>query len=161
MNEILKENHKNYQHDRRLQQLLRVLEDKDYWSEKRSFTSAAQDSSYKGFVTNMKVAIIDGRRITDKMNKAMKNIVIRYLNNKDPKRMKVKNRRSELLLVKINIVHESLLKAGYSSDYTSSTINFLNSVTKQAKIRGTITNRQKLALNKMYKRFNKRIERNG
>ena len=175
---ILKKNHKNYQHDRRLQQLLRVLEDKDYWSEKRSLAyspNAAprgcilayslpainEDSSYKGFVTNMKAAIIDGRKITDKMNKAMKNIVIRYLDNKDPERLKEKSKGTELLLEKIEKVGTSLSKAGYSSDYTSGALNFLNSVMKQAKIRGSITDKQKLALNKMFKRFNKRIERNG
>tara|TARA_Y100000310_G_scaffold179722_1_gene179689 strand:+ start:1158 stop:1682 length:525 start_codon:yes stop_codon:yes gene_type:complete len=164
---ILRKNHKNYQHDRRLQQLLRVLEDKDYWSEKRSLAyspNAApinEDSSYKGFVTNMKAAIIDGRKITDKMNKAMKNIVIRYLDNKDPERLKEKSKGTELLLEKIEKVGTSLSKAGYSSDYTSGALNFLNSVMKQAKIRGSITDKQKLALNKMFKRFNKRIERNG
>ena len=119
---ILRKNHKNYQHDRRLQQLLRVLEDKDYWSEKRSLAyspNAApinEDSSYKGFVTNMKAAIIDGRKITDKMNKAMKNIVIRYLDNKDPERLKEKSKGTELLLEKIEKVGTSLSKAGYSSD---------------------------------------------
>jgi hypothetical protein len=109
----------------------------------------------------MKAAIIDGRKITDKMDTAMKNIVIRYLNNKDPERIKKKTKDIELLLEKIEKVGTSLSKAGYSSDYTSGALNFLNSVMKQAKIRGSITDKQKIALNKMFKKFNKRIERNG
>jgi hypothetical protein len=160
---ILRKNHKNYQHDRRLQQLLRVLEDHDYWSNmfKPPPYITEKGSSYKGFVSDMKAAIIDGRKITPRMASAIKNIIIRYLDTNDPKRIKKKTKGIELLLEKINKVGASLSKAGYSSDYTSGALNFLNSVTKQAKIRGTITNRQKLALNKMYKRFNKRIERNG
>ena len=139
---------------------MHVIKDDAHWVGNDSFSHGSR-STYLEFIVDMKKAIIGGRKITSRMEIAMRNIVIRYLDTNDPKRMKVKNRRTELLLVKINIVHESLLKAGYSSDYTSGTINFLNSVTKQAKIRGAITNNQKLALNKMYKRFNKRIESNG
>ena len=160
-NEILKKNHSNYRHDKRLQQLMHVLKDDAYWSgnDRNSFNHGSR-STYLEFIVSMKKAIIGGRKITSRMEKAMKGIVIRYLDTNDPARIKKKDRRTELLLEKISKVGIILTKAGYSTEYTSSTLNFLNSVTKQAKLRGSITYRQKLALNKMYKRFNKRVEKN-
>ena len=59
------------------------------------------------------------------------------------------------------MVKEVLHKANYHETYVWRSEDFLGSIEKQIRDRGTLSSKQKLALNKMYKRFNKRIETNG
>ena len=49
----------------------------------------------------------------------------------------------------------------YEKSFEYGAEDFLNSVETQVKIRGTLSVKQRKALNKMYKRFKKRIEKSA
>ena len=105
----------------------------------------------------MYVAIISGRKITDKMLKAIHNIMKRS----SPEELEKKRLETERLLFKLNLVKEVLHKANYHETYVYRSEDFLDSIEKQIRDRGSLSPKQKLALNNMYKRFNKKIEKYG
>ena len=105
------------------------------------------------FTIDMYVAIISGRKITDKMLKAIHNIMKRS----SPEELEKKRLETERLLFKLNLVKEVLHKANYHETYVYRSEDFLGSIEKQIRDRGTLSQKQKLALNNMYKRFNKRV----
>ena len=65
------------------------------------------------------------------------------------------------LIPKLNKIRYSLFRCGYTEHYERNSEYFLDSVEKQILRKGTLTINQRKALNKMYKRFNKRIELNA
>jgi len=109
------------------------------------------------FTISMYVAIISGRKITDKMLKAIHNIMKRS----SPEELEKKRLETERLLFKLNLVKEVLHKANYHETYVYRSEDFLDSIEKQIRDRGSLSPKQKLALNNMYKRFNKKIEKYG
>ena len=109
------------------------------------------------FTVDMYVAIISGRKITQKMLNAIHNIMKRS----SPEELEKKRLETERLLFKLNLVRESLSKANYHNTYNGRSAEFLNSIEKQIRDRGSLSPKQKLALNKMYIRFNKKIEKYG
>ena len=70
-----------------------------------------------------------------------------------------KRLETERLFSKVNLVKEALYKCNYDEYYESRSEDFLGSITEQVRDRGNLSPKQKLALNKMYKRFNKKIEK--
>ena len=107
------------------------------------------------FTISMYVAIISGRKITDKMLNAIHNIMKRNsIPELDKKRIE-----TERLLSKLNLVKESLHKANYHETYAWRSEEFLSSIESQIRERGSLSGKQKLALNKMFKRFNKKSEK--
>ena len=107
------------------------------------------------FTISMYVAIISGRKITDKMLSAIHKIMKRNTPNELEKR----RLKTERLLFKLNLVRESLNKANYHNTYNGRSAEFLNSIESHIHERGSLSPKQKLALNKMYIRFNKKIEK--
>jgi len=57
------------------------------------------------------------------------------------------------------MVQKLLYECNYERSYEYGAEDFLNSVETQVKIRGSLSEKQKKVLNKMYKRFKKRIEK--
>ena len=109
------------------------------------------------FTQDMYIAIIGGRTITKKMLQAIHNII----KNNSPEELEKKRLETERLLSKLNLVKESLHKANYHETYVYRSEDFLDSIEKQIRDRGSLSPKQKLALNNMYKRFNKKIEKYG
>ena len=64
-------------------------------------------------------------------------------------------------MIKIKLIKDILFDAKYSAEYESGSEYFLNSVGEQVKTKGSLTLKQRQSLNKMYKRFKKRVEKNA
>lgn len=105
------------------------------------------------FTISMYVAIISGRKITDKMLNAIHKVMKRN----SPEEIEKKRLETERLYYKVNLVQEALYKCKYDSYYESRSEDFLGSIVGQIRDRGSLSPKQKLALNKMYKRFLKKI----
>jgi len=139
---------------KKIKQLDHIIKDHDYLS---------VGYSYRGFILDMQHALLSGRKITPKMESAITKIVINYTkylkNEKDPNFKAARLDFIENSLAKLNFLKRLLIKAKYSKSYEEGTIIFLNSISEHVKERGSLTLKQRKALNKMHKRFNKRIEK--
>ena len=129
---------------------------KTYNKEYKELKFLVETKKANDFTISMYVAIISGRKITPKMLKAIHNIMKRN----SPEELEKKRLETERLLSKLNLVKESLHKANYHETYVWRSEDFLDSIEKQIRDRGTLSPKQKLALNKMYKRFNKKVTLN-
>ena len=129
---------------------------KTYNKEYKELKFLVETKKANDFIISMYVAIISGRKITPKMLKAIHNIM------KTNSRAELEKKRLETvrLLSKLNLVKESLHKANYHETYVWRSEDFLDSIEKQIRDRGTLSPKQKLALNKMYKRFKKKVVNN-
>jgi len=109
------------------------------------------------FTMDMYIALINGRKITPKMLQSIRKIILR---NSPEFRTKI-TIEAKRLIPKLNKIRYSLFRCGYTEHYVSNSEYFLDSIEKQILRKGTLTLNQRKALNKMYKRFNKRIEQNA
>ena len=134
---------------KRKDQLDHILKDESYW---------VNDNGYKGFVADMYDKVSKGYRLSEKQETAITNAVKTYakffFKKNDP------GHRDELVQ-KVRMVQKLLYECNYERSYEYGAEDFLNSVEKQAKSRGTLSVNQRKALNKMYKRFKKRIEKSA
>ena len=126
---------------------------KTYNKEYKELKFLVETKKANDFIISMYVAIISGRKITPKMLKAIHNI----MKTNSPAELEKKRLETERLLSKLNLVKESLHKANYHETYVYRSEDFLDSIEKQIRDRGSLSPKQKLALNNMYKRFNKRV----
>ncbi len=145
----------------------KVLESTKKSQEKAAYNKKTYNKEYKelkflvetkkadDFTVDMYVAIISGRKITPKMLKAIHNIMERS----SPEELEKKRLETGRLLFKLSLVKEALNKANYHDTYVWRSEDFLDSIEKQIRDRGTLSPKQKLALNKMYKRFRKKSEK--
>ena len=129
---------------------------KTYNKEYKELKFLVETKKANDFIISMYVAIISGRKITPKMLKAIHNIMKRN----SPEELEKKRLETERLLSKLNLVKESLHKANYHETYVYRSEDFLDSIEKQIRDRGSLSPKQKLALNNMYKRFNKKVINN-
>ena len=129
---------------------------KTYNKEYKELKFLVETKRADDFTINMYVAIITGRKITDKMLNAIHNIMKRS----SPVELEKKRLETERLLFKLNLVKEVLHKANYHETYVYRSEDFLDSIEKQIRDRGSLSPKQKLALNNMYKRFNKKVIKN-
>jgi hypothetical protein len=146
--------HKNFQYDRKFQQLKVILADKNYWPEGNSDTGP---NGYKHFVSNMKDAINSSRDITPKMHKAIYDIVTRYIGATDPVKVQERNKRIETINDKLDVVKNALKNAQYLKSTEYGGISFLDSIAQQVSRTGKLSIKQKEALNKMHVKALKRI----
>ena len=134
---------------KRKDQLDHILKDESYW---------VNDNGYKGFVADMYDKVSKGYRLSEKQETAITNAVKTYakffFKKNDP------GHRDELVQ-KVRMVQKLLYECNYERSYEYGAEDFLNSVETQAKSRGTLSVKQRQALNKMYKRFKKRIEKSA
>lgn len=130
---------------------------KTYGKEYRELKFLVESKKADEFTIKMYVAIISGRKITEKMLNAIHDIMKRNTPNElEKKRLEI-----ERLNYKVGLVKEALYKCDYDEYYESRSEDFLGSITEQVRDRGTLSPKQKLALNKMFIRFNKRIKKNA
>lgn len=127
-----------------------ILKDKTYLPH--------DSSSYRGFIADMKTAVDTGRYITPKMFTAINKIIKTYHDWKDPNKSVQKRTDRERIFRKLNRLRNRLEGANYSADYVERTKLFINSIEQQATWRFSITDGQMVALNRMYKKFNRRIK---
>ena len=137
---------------KRKDQLDHILKDKSYW---------VNDNGYKRFVADMHDKVSKGYSLSEKQETAITNAVKAYakffFKKNDPDN---KNKMDELVQ-KVRMVQKLLYECNYERSYEYGAEDFLNSVERQAKSRGTLSVNQRKALNKMYKRFKKRIEKSA
>ena len=105
----------------------------------------------------MLIALLSGRKITSKMEDSISNIIKRN----DPKYRAERLEWLETILPKINLLKTMLEKTFWKSTYKSNALYFIESVEDQAKNRLSLTKKQSEALNKVYKKMNKHLEKNA
>tara|TARA_Y100001951_G_C11191995_1_gene212093 strand:+ start:99 stop:695 length:597 start_codon:yes stop_codon:yes gene_type:complete len=141
---------------RRIKQLNYIINDKDY-------IPVESVNSYHGFIRDMYLAMIGGRKITPKMELAITKIVRVYAKHlkkeNDPVYRKTKSDFIEESVSKIHMIKRLLYRANYTDGYKSRSEYFLQSVENQVMTKGKLSVKQRKALNSMYKRFEKRIEK--
>ena len=150
---LVKENADKY--SRQIQQLDHILKDSSFLT----------DGEYRDFIVSMYKALVNGRNISVKMESAIQNIISRYAKwfkqENDSEYQARKNIYVNESMTKIKLIKDMLFDAKYSTEYESGSEYFLNSVGEQVKKKGSLTLKQKQSLNKMYKRFKKRVEKNA
>ena len=107
------------------------------------------------FTSDMLVAIVSGRKITEKMQNAINGII-----KKESPDAKFK-RESWLhsVMPKLMMVKEQINNTDWSDGYKGGSINFMESIIAQAKNRKTLTKKQMEAVSNMYVRIKKNIEK--
>ena len=142
---------------RRIEQLKVIVEDEKYIPKENI-------NSYHEFIFSMYGALVTGRKITPKMESAITNIVKAYAKrlkeNNDPKLRKQKLDYTENTISKLSMIKRRLDECNYTRGYTHEKLYFLESIEKQVYSRGSLSIKQRKALNGMYTQFTKRIEKN-
>ena len=134
-----------------------LLNKRVYNKEYKELKFLVETKKADDFTINMYVAFVAGRKITKKMLQAIHNIIKRNsFAELEKKRLEI-----ERLIPKVNLVREVLHKANYHETYVWRSEDFLDSIEEQIHRWGNLSPKQKLALNKMYKRFNKKIANNA
>ena len=128
---------------------------KTYSKEYKELKFLVETKKANDFTISMYVAIITGRTITKKMLQSIHKVI--KINS--PVEMEKKRLEIERLIPKVNLVREALHKANYHDTYVWRSEEFLDSIEEQVHRWGNLSPKQKLALNKMYKRFLKKSEK--
>ena len=108
------------------------------------------------FTSDMLVALISGRKITPKMEDAINNIIKRN----SPEEQFKRDEWVEKVVPKMLMVKEMISETTWTKAYSHGAWGFMDSVIKQAKTRKTLTKKQMEAVNKMYHKVKKNIEKN-
>jgi len=138
---------------RRIEQLKVIVEDESY-------IPKGSSNGYHDFVKSMYLALITGRKITPKMESAITKIVKSYSKTLNPEYRKEKLDYTENTIAKLNMIKRRLDECNYTRNYTSEKLWFLESIEKQVYSRGSLSIKQRKALNKMYTQFTKKIGKN-
>ena len=138
---------------RRIEQLKVIVEDESYIPKGGS-------NGYHDFVKSMYLALISGRKITPKMEASITKIVKSYAKHIDPEYRKQKLDYTENTISKLNMIKRRLDECNYTTGYKNSSLYFLDSIEKQVHSRGSLSIKQRKALNKMYTQFTRKIEKN-
>ena len=126
-------------------------------------TDFYMNDSYKEFVQSMHNAI-GTRKVTKKMEISMDKIVSGYKKWLNDDKKLTRYERKEYVdsaVAKIYLIRTLLAACGYTRSYVVRSEEFLNSVVKFVKNSGKLSIKQRKALNQMYKRFKKRVEKKG
>lgn len=137
---------------KRKQQLDHILKDKSYWVGKGS-------GSYKDFVADMHSKLSKGHSLSEKQEYAINNAVSKYAKYFFSKNDPDNKKKTDELIQKVRRVQKLLYECNFERSYEANAEDFLNSVETQVKSRGTLSAKQKQALNKMYMRFKKRLKK--
>ena len=108
------------------------------------------------FTSDMLVALVSGRKITPKMENAINNIIKRN----SPEELRKRNEWVEKVVPKMMMVKEMISETTWTKAYSHGAWGFMDSVIKQAKSRKTLSKKQMEAVNKMYHKVKKNIEKN-
>ena len=131
-----------------------------YKSEIRSLVEIINTQTKAGvpvnqFTADMLLAMRSGRRITDKMEQAINNIIKRN----QPEFIETRNKWVMSVVPKIDLVIERLKYTSWTEGYRANSLHFLKSIRNQAKSRMTLSDKQMSAVTKLYKRIEKNIEK--
>ena len=140
---------------RRIKQLQVIIEDDSY-------IPKGSTNDYHDFIFSMYRALVQGRKITPKMGISITKIVKAYSKrlkeNNDPKLRKQKLDYTENTISKLNMIKRRLDECNYTRNYTAEKLYFLESIEKQVHSRGSLSIKQRKALNKMYTQFEKKLK---
>ena len=134
---------------RRIEQLDHILMDNTFLT----------DGSYREFVVSMYKALTSGRKITPKMESAITKIVKSYAKTLNPEYRKERSDWTENTIAKLNMIKRRLDECHYTRSYTADKLWFLESIEKQVYSRGSLSVKQRKALNKMYLQFEKKLKK--
>jgi arginine decarboxylase-like protein len=143
----VKENQKLF--GRRIEQLDHILKDNNFLT----------DGGYREFIVSMYKALTSGRKITPKMESSITKIVKSYAKHIDPEHQKSRLDYTENTIAKLNMIKRRLDECNYTRNYTSEKLWFLESIEKQVYSRGSLSIKQRKALNKMYLQFEKKLKK--
>ena len=146
-NKQVKENQKMF--GRRIKQLDHILKDNTFLT----------DGGYREFIVSMYKALVSGRRITPKMESAITKIVKSYAKHINPEHQKGKVEYIEKTLVKIDKIRSLLFECKFSPDYSYGKEMFLDSIETQVRRRASLSQKQRMTLNKFHIQFTKRLEK--
>ena len=138
---------------RRIKQLQHIIKDTSYIPE-------GSTNGYHEFIFSMYKALIHGRKITPKMESAITKIVKAYSRTLNPEYRKNRLEYVDNTIAKLNMIKRRLDECNYTTGYKNSSLYFLDSIEKQVHSRGSLSMKQRKALNKMYTQFTKKIEKN-
>ena len=137
---------------RRIEQLKVIVEDESY-------IPKGSSNGYHDFVKSMYLALISGRKITPKMESSITKIVKSYSKTLNPEYRKNKLDYTENTISKLNMIKRRLDECNYTRSYTNDKLYFLESIERQVYSRGSLSIKQRKALNKMYIQFEKKLEK--
>ena len=146
----VKENQKLF--GRRIEQLKVIVEDESY-------IPKGSSNGYHDFVKSMYLALVNGRKITPKMESAITKIVKSYAKTLNPEYRKERLDWTENTIAKLNMIKRKLDECHYTRSYTADKLWFLESIEKQVYSRGSLSVKQRKALNKMYLQFEKKLKK--
>ena len=109
-----------------------------------------------GFTSDMLVAMQSGRKITPKMEDAINNIIKRN----SPEELYKRDDWLATVLPKLIMVKEQIKYTDWIDGYSSDSVIFMESIIKQAISRKTLSEKQMLAVSKLYVRIKKNIKKN-
>ena len=135
---------KNIEHNkkefgRRIEQLDHILMDSSFLT----------DGGYRDFIGSMYQALVTGRKI-----------VKTYAKTLNPEYKKDKLDYTENTIAKLNMIKRRLDECNYTTGYKNEKLYFLESIEKQVYSRGSLSIKQRKALNGMHTQFTKKIEKN-
>ena len=141
---------------KRIKQLKHIIADDSY-------IPKGSTDSYHEFIFSMWQALVTGRKITPKMESAITKIVKSYAKrlkeNNDPEIRKQRLDYTENTIAKLNMIKRKLDECNYTRNYTNDKLYFLESIEKQVYRRGSLSVKQRKALNKMFLQFEKKLEK--
>jgi hypothetical protein len=108
------------------------------------------------FTSDMLVAIVSGRKITEKMQGAIDNII----KQNSPEETFKRDEWLASVLPKLLMVENMIKDTDWTNGYKGGLLYFMESIIKQAKNRKTLSKKQMEAVSKMYARIKKNIEKN-
>ena len=109
-----------------------------------------------GFTSDMLVAMQSGRKITPKMEDAINNII----KKNTPEELYKRDDWIATVLPKLIMVKEQIKYTDWIDGYSSDSVIFMESIIKQAISRKTLSEKQMLAVSKLYVRIKKNIKKN-
>jgi hypothetical protein len=107
------------------------------------------------FTSDMLVALVTGRRITPKMVEAIDNIIKRN----SPEEQYKRDEWVQSVLPKMVMVRNMISDTGWSDGYKANSVNFMESIIKQAKHRKTLSKKQMEAVSKLWAKVKKNVEK--
>ena len=107
------------------------------------------------FTSDMLVALVTGRKITPKMKDAIDSIIKRN----SPEEQYKRDEWLQSVLPKMSMVQNMISDTDWSDGYKSNSVNFMESIIKQAKHRKTLSKKQMEAVSKLWVKVKKNIEK--
>ena len=108
------------------------------------------------FTSDMYVALISGRKITEKMEAA----IDRLIKANSPDELLKREEWVDKVVPKLLMVENMIDETSWTEDYRVNTKRFVSSIIKQAKTRKTLSKKQMESASNIYARVKKNIKKN-